>query len=156
MVLDQRRGKIFQNIKTSNSLQVIDLNMNTVAAEYALGDLKSPHGLAEDRSTGRLFAVGKNGKLVTLDADSGKILSTVDVTKNSDQIAYDAGLKRLYIPGSGALQILEVQDDGPKVIDTVPAPAGCHSITVDSNTHNVWVAYTDKVHSYVMKFVVPK
>lgn len=153
MVLDNRRGKIFQNIKSTNSLQVIDLTTKSVVAEYALGDLTSPHGLAEDQRAGKLFSVGKNGKLVILDADKGTILSTVDVTKSSDQIAYDAGLKRLYIPGSGVLQTVQITDTGASIIDSVPVPAGCHSITVDPTTHSVWVAYTDKTNSYVMKFV---
>jgi DNA-binding beta-propeller fold protein YncE len=153
MALDNNRGKIFQNIKSTNSLQVIDIASKSVFAEYALGDLTSPHGLAEDKKAGKLFSVGKNGKLVILDADSGKILSTVDVVKSSDQIAYDTKLKRLYIPGGGELQVVQITDSGANVIDSVPAPKGCHSITVDPKTHNVWVAYSDQTNSYVMKYV---
>jgi DNA-binding beta-propeller fold protein YncE len=153
MVLDAKRGKIFQNIKSSNSLQVIDVATKTVVAEYPLGDLTSPHGLAEDKKAGKLFSVGKNGKLVILDADTGKILSTLDVAKNSDQIAYDTQLKRLYIPGSGVIQTVQITDTGASVIDSEEVPAGCHSITVDPKTHNVWVAYSDSANSYVMKYV---
>jgi DNA-binding beta-propeller fold protein YncE len=153
MALDTRRGKIFQNIKSTNTLQVIDIKSKAVVAEYTLGDLTSPHGLAEDRRAGKLFSVGKNGKLVILDADSGKVLTTLDVVKNSDQIAYDARLKRLYIPGSGVIQTVQITDAGASVIDSEPAPAGCHSVTIDPKTHNVWVAYKDAAGSYVMKFV---
>jgi glutamine cyclotransferase len=153
MAFDANRGKIFQNIKTTNSVQVIDVTTKAVVAEYPLGDLTSPHGLAEDRRAGKLFSVGKNGKLVVLDADSGKILTTLDVTKNSDQIGYDTRLKRLYIPGSGVLQTVQVTDTGVSVIDSEPLPAGCHSITVDPKTHNVWVAYSDSSKSYLMKYI---
>ena len=153
MVLDTGRNKIFQNIKSSNSLQVVDLNSKSVAAEFTLGDLTSPHGLAEDRKAGKLFSVGKNGKLVILDADSGKILQTLDVAKNSDQIAYDTQLKRLYIPGSETIQTVQITDTGASVIDSEPLPAGCHSVTVDPKTHDVWVAYKDASSSYVMKYV---
>jgi len=153
MVLDAKRNKIFQNIKSSNSVQVIDLATSAVSAEYKLGDLTSPHGLAMDKKTDKLFSVGKNGKLVILDADSGKILTTLDVVKSSDQIAYDAKLQRLYIPGSGQLQTIQITDTGASVIDTEPVPAGCHSITLDPKTHNVWVAYPDATAAYVMKYV---
>lgn len=152
MAWDANRGKIFQNIKTTNSLQVIDATSKTVVAEYALGDLTSPHGLAEDARAGKLMSVGKNGKLVILDADSGKILTSLDVTKNSDQIAYDRAYKRLYIPGSGVIQTIQITDTGATVLDSAPLPTGCHSVTVDPKTHNVWVAYTDKTNSYVMKY----
>ena len=152
MTLDTKRGKIFQNIKTSNSLQVIDLATKSVTAEYSLGDLTSPHGLAEDRKDGKLFAVGKNGKLVILDADTGKILTTLDVVKNSDQIAYDNKLKRLYIPGSGSMQTVQIAEAGASILANEPLPAGCHSVTVDTKSHDVWVAYKDAAGSYVMRF----
>lgn len=153
MALDLSRNKVFQNIKTTNSVQVIDLASKKVVKEYALGVLTSPHGLAEDASAGLLFSVGKNGKLVVLNADSGKILQTLDVVKNSDQIAYDAGLKRLYIPGSGALQVVQFEGGSAKIVGSAPLAKGCHSVTVDPKTHDVWVAYTDASNSYVMKYL---
>lgn len=152
MVLDSGRGKIFQNIKSANAIQVIDIDSHKVVAEYPLGDLKSPHGLAEDASLGRLFSVGKNGKLVILDADSGKILTTLDVVQSSDQIAYDPGLKRLYIPGAGQIDVVQISESGASLLGHVANPAGCHSVTVDTKTHDVWVAYSDDKDSYVMMF----
>lgn len=156
MVLDTKRKRLFQNIKTTNTLQVIDTENRKVVGEYTLGELTSPHGLAMDKKAGKLFAVGKNGKLVILEADSGKILSTLDVTKSSDQIAYDKDLKRLYIPGSGTMNVVQIKDDGAEIIGSIPVPSGCHSVTVDSTSHDVWVAYADKKDSYVMKFAVTK
>ncbi len=152
MVLDSSRGKIFQNIKTANCVQVVDIATRKVVAEYPLGELTGPHGLAEDSALGLLFSVGKNGKLTILNTDTGAIQQTVDVTKGSDQIAYDAKLKRLYIPGSAGMQVLQVSGSKANIIGTAPLPTGCHSVTVDSATHNVWVAYTQGSKSLVMKY----
>jgi DNA-binding beta-propeller fold protein YncE len=156
MVLDEGRGKIFQNIKSANAVQVIDLASHNVTGEYGLGDLTSPHGLAEDPDLGELFSVGKNGKLVILDADSGKILRTVDVVKNSDQIAYDRDLKRLYIPGANELDVVQISKDDATLLGKVGNPKGCHSVVVDPLTHDVWVAYADDKDSFVMKFTTSK
>ena len=156
MLLDDSRNKLFQNIKPANSLQVIDPESKAVIAEYPLGDVTSPHGLAEDASLGRLFSVGKNGKMAILDADTGKIVADVDVTKNSDQIGYDAGLKQLYIPGSGVMQVFQASADGVTKVGEVPLPAGCHSVTVDPQSHDVWVVYSDTTNSYAMKYTVNK
>ena len=156
MVFDSGRGKIFQNIKTSNTIQVISTSTLKVVSEFTLGSLTSPHGLAEDTKLGELFSVGKNGKLAIVSADSGKLMTTVDVVKGSDQIAYDAGLKRLYIPGSGTLQVLQVKGATATVIGTVPVPSSCHSITVDPKTHSVWVVYADATNSFAMKFSANK
>lgn len=155
LVRDGRRGKLFQNIKSSNSIQVVDPKSAKVIAEYALGELTSPHGLAIDSAAGELFSVGKNGKLVILDADSGKIVQTLDVNKSSDQIAYDAGLKRLYIPGSGVIEVVQIKPQGASVLGSVAVANGCHSITVDRQTHNVWVAFSTDKGSFVQRFAPP-
>lgn len=153
MELDNTRNKLFQAIKSTNTVQVIDVDAMKVVDEWALGDLKSPHGLAMDRRGGKVFVAGKNGKLVILEANTGKIESTLDVTTNSDQIAYDSGLKRVYIPGNGVLNIVQVSGDGAKVVESVEIPKSCHSITVDPQTHDVWLAYSDDKNSFVMKLV---
>ena len=146
------RNRIYQAIKSTDSVQVVDMDSLAVTDEWKLGTLKSPHGLAVDRKLGRVFVAGKNGKLVVLDAQSGKILSTLDVTPNSDQIAYDSGLKRLYIPGNEKLDVIQVSANSAKVIGSVKVPKGCHSVTVDPTTHTVWVAYSDATESYLMSF----
>jgi DNA-binding beta-propeller fold protein YncE len=156
MILDNKRNRLFQNIKPTNTLQVIDPRHGTVIAEYSLGEVQSPHGLAEDASLGRLFSVGRNGKMAILDADSGKLIATVDVAKNSDQIGYDTFLRRLYVPGSGVMQTYAVNGDGVKLLGQAPLPKGCHSVAVDPKSHDVWVVYSDDTNSYAMKYVASK
>lgn len=152
MEVDQGRGKIFQAIKSTSTVQVIDVDSLKVTAEWTLGDLKSPHGLALDRAAGRVYVVGKNGKLVTLDADSGKLLTTTDVVKNSDQIAYDEELKQLYIPSEGSVQVVSTKGDSPSVTGSAPVGKDCHRVTVDTQTHDIWVAYSEGGKSLVQKF----
>lgn len=152
MQFDEAKGRIFQNIKSSNTLQVIDADSKAVLSEWTLGGVTGPHGLAYDPTLGRLFSVGSNGKLAILDSSTGSVITTVDVNKKSDQIGYDPGLKRLYIPGSGLISVYQVSDSAATLIGSVPNPKGCHSVTVDPVTHNVWVAYSDEKESYVQCF----
>jgi DNA-binding beta-propeller fold protein YncE len=156
MEFDRTRNRIFQAIKSTNSVQVIDASTYQVVSEWTIGEATSPHGLALDRKAGRIYVAGKNGKLAILDADSGKLLNTVDVVKSSDQIAYDSKLKRLYIPGSGTLQVLQVAGDNATVIGGIPVDKDCHRVVVDSRTNDVWVAYTDADNSYVQRFKAAK
>lgn len=153
MEYDETRNRIFQNIKSSNTLQVIDPDTMAVVSEWTLGGVTGPHGLALDRSMGRLISVGSNGKLALLDADSGKLITSLDVNKKSDQIAYDPGMKRLYIPGSGLLSVYQVTDSSVTLLGSVPNPKGCHSVTVDPVSHAVWIAYSDDKDSFVQSFL---
>ena len=156
MEIDNSTDQIYQAIKSTATVQVIDATARKVVKEFALGTLKSPHGLALDRKTRRLFVAGKNGKLVIVDADSGNLLNTVDVLPNSDQIAYDSSLKRVYIPSEGQIQVVQIDGDGGKVIGSVPVGSDCHRVVVDRKSHDIWVAYSDSGNSYFQRFTVPQ
>jgi len=156
MEFDKNRNHIFQAIKSTNTVQVIDADTYKVLSEWTLGEATSPHGLAIDRKAGRLFVAGKNGKLAILDADSGKLLSSVDIVKGSDQIAYDAKYKRLYIPGAATIQVVQIAGDTGTVVASIPVGKDCHRATVDTKTHDLWVAFTDGTNSYVQRFKATK
>ncbi|CAN5430510.1 hypothetical protein BH11ARM1_BH11ARM1_10150 [soil metagenome] len=156
MEYDQGRDRIFQAIKSTSTVQVIDPEAKKVVAEWKLGDLTGPHGLSIDRAMGKVFVVGKNGKLVVLDAATGTITGTLDVTKGSDQIAYDEQLKQLYIPGGGQIQVIDVSSPQPKLVTSVPVNADCHRIVVEPKSHDLWVAFSDKTESQVQRFKVSK
>lgn len=152
MEYDAKRDRVFQAIKSSSSVQVVDPASGTVAAEWTLGDLTSPHGLCLDSEAGRVYVAGKNSKLAILDADSGKLVNTATIVAGSDQIAFDKELKRLYIPGEGKIQIVQIDGDIARVIGSVPVNSDCHRGVVDPKTHDLWVAYSTKTGSFVQKF----
>ena len=152
MEYDRTRDKIFQAIKSTSEVQVIDMKTLKVTDGWKLGELTGPHGLCLDRKAGRIYVAGSNGKLVTLDADSGKILSTIDVSKGSDQIALDVRMKRIYLPAQGKMQVISVDGDTPKIMAELPISTDCKRVTVDTKTHDVWIAFQDKTGSYVQKF----
>ena len=152
MEVDTDNNKIYQAIKSTSTVQVLDIAGAKAVAEYKLGELTGPHGLALDRKTRRVYVAGKNGKLVTLDADSGKILATTDVVTGSDQIAYDSANMRLYIPSQGVIQVLQIKGDEIKEIGRVPVGKDCHRVAIDRGTHTVYVAYTDGKESYFQAF----
>ena len=153
MEIDRKKDRIYQAIKTTNSVQVIDLKTKSVQAEWGLENLTSPHGLAQDIDLNKIFIVGKNGILDILDTNTGKKETEGQTVKSSDQIAYDQELKRLYIPGSGSMEVIQIEQSGFHKMGTVVVPKGCHSVTVDPKTHVVWIAYSDDKNSYLQGFI---
>jgi len=152
MEIDSDHDMVYQAIKSTSTVQAIDLKTMKVVAEYKLGDLTGPHGLCLDRKARRVFVVGKNGKLVMMDADNGKLITNADVVTGSDQIAYDSSNKRLYIPSQGQLQVVQVEGDSLKVLGSVPVAKDCHRVAVDRKSHIVYVAYVDNGKSYFQAF----
>jgi len=154
VLYEPHRDKIYQNIKPTNQLQVIDPDTGTVSATWETGTMTSPHGLAIDGRLGLAMSAGRNGKLDVFSLDSGKLIQTVEVTSHIDQIAYDPALHRLYCPGNGKMSVLNITKSGATLIGDVDIPAGVHTLAVDPTTHDVWVSYGDTTSAHLQQFKV--
>lgn len=148
--------RLYENIKPTNQLQVIDPKTMAVVESWDTGEEKGPHGLALDRQTGRAFSAGSNGKMSVFDLKTGKLLATVDIVKRTDQIAFDPGLRRIYCAGAGAITVVQETTSGAESIGDVPSPAGAHTIAVDPRNHNVWVSFSNKDGAFFQSFSVPR
>jgi DNA-binding beta-propeller fold protein YncE len=150
VVYDPVTDKLFQNIKSQPVMIVIDPQPNSVAATWSTVPAESPHGLAVNPESHRLFSAGKNGKLVVLDAVSGKSLGSVDIAEGVDQIAFDPGNQRVYCAaGQGKLTVLQETEENVKSLGDVTTPTGTHTLAVDPTTHSVWIAFAKGEESYV-------
>ncbi len=153
---DRTSGKIYQNIKSDNSVQVIDPDTNKVEKKFDTAPAVGPHGLAIDSKKGWLFSAGSNGKLVVIDLKTGKVTSTVDIEKGVDQIAFDRSNGRIYCACKGFISVVEETETGAKLVGNVPSPKGAHTLAVDSKTHAVWTCYSDEKQSYLLKLTPPE
>ena len=105
-----------------------------------------------DSSRGRIYIAGGKGKLVAIDFKTGKIVSSVDIAVGADQIAYDAKSSLIYSACKGFISVTKATEKGLEVVGNVTSPKGAHTLAVDPKTHDVWVSFSDKEHSYVQKF----
>jgi YVTN family beta-propeller protein len=154
VLYDDESDRVFQNIKSNDTLLVIDPAANKVTETWSTAPAKHPHGLAFNPKTHRLFCAGQNGKLAVMDSKSGKVLGTADIVNGVDQIAFDPGKNRIYCASSGGqVSVLEETADGAKNIGNVKTAPGAKTITFDPKTHAVWIAYADKEAAYVRKLV---
>jgi len=151
VLYDASTDRVFQNIKSNDSLLVIDPATQTIKETWSTAPAKRPHGLALDEKVHRLFCAGQNGKLAVMDSTNGKVLATVDIAGGVDQIAFDAGNKRVYCASSGSVSVVEETADGAVSLGNVKTAPGAKTITVDPQTHAVWIAYADKEAAYVRK-----
>jgi DNA-binding beta-propeller fold protein YncE len=157
VIYDESSDRVFQNIKSDDSLLVIDPASNSIKARWATAPAKSPHGLALDSHTHRLFCAGNNGKLAVIDSSSGRMVRSVDIAPGVDQIAFDPDKKRLYCASrTGVISVVEESADGdPVFLADVKTAPGAKTIAVDPKTHAVWVAYADTAGSYICRLNAP-
>jgi DNA-binding beta-propeller fold protein YncE len=156
VLYDASTDRVFQNIKSNDSLLVIDPARNTIKERWATAPAKSPHGLALDAKTHRLFCAGTNGKIAVMDSLTGKVLASINIASGVDQITFDADLKRVYCASrNGVVSVVEETADGAVSLGDVKTGPGAKTITVDPKTHAVWVAYAQQNQSYILRLTVP-
>jgi hypothetical protein len=129
MVLDKSGKKLFVNMTGINSIGVVDLEKRAVVQTWPITAGKDNVPLQYDESTQRLFvATRKPSKLVVVNAETGKEVTSLDVVDYVDDLAYDAGHHRIYVPGGGGQGgISVVQQDGAdkyQVIATIATKPG--------------------------------
>jgi YVTN family beta-propeller protein len=151
---DPTSDRLYQNIKSANTVQVINPDTNKVEATWDTAPVESPHGLALDRQTQRLFTAGKNGKLAMIDMKTGKVITTVDIARGVDQVAFDRKNKRIYCACTGVISVAEETDNGLKALGDVPSPKGSHTLAIDPKDHSVWTCYYDTDKSYFKQYKV--
>jgi DNA-binding beta-propeller fold protein YncE len=103
---------IYANIATKAKVVVIDRATHKVT-DWPLKTGKANYPMALDQANHRLFVVTrKPAQLVVLDSESGALVASVPCVNDSDDVYYDAGRKRIYIPGGEGF-ISVIQQSGP-------------------------------------------
>jgi DNA-binding beta-propeller fold protein YncE len=156
IVYDREADRVYQTVKTDDSILEIDPASNSVKARWSTAPAKSPHGLALDARRHRLFSAGANGQLAVLDAQSGQRVAAVDIASGVDQIAFDPAKDRVYCGSrDGVVSVVQETASGATLIENVKSAPGAKSIAVDPKRHDVWTCYGSPQASYLMKLVAP-
>jgi DNA-binding beta-propeller fold protein YncE len=139
-------GKIYVNIEDLSMVYVIDASMMKVIAKYSLGDGKEPSGLALDTINHRIFSVCDNKLMVILDANTGKIITTMPIGDGVDGCAYDYGNKRIYAScGDGNLTIVQqVNADKYKLLGNLPTMKGARTLSVSQRNHHIYLPSVER------------
>ncbi len=139
------RGRIYVNLEDKSQEVVLDSRKLEVVARWPLAPCAEPTGLALDPEHRRLFAGCSNKLMAVLDADSGKVISTLPIGGGVDAAAFDPGLQYAYASnGEGTLTV--VHEDAPDkftVLDNVPTQRGARTMALDPATHQVYLATAD-------------
>lgn len=84
-----RHEQAFVNIADRKQLVRIDLHRKIIDARWPVPNCVSPHGLAFDPATNRLFSSCKNGKMIVLSAQDGREVAILPIGMGTDAAAFD-------------------------------------------------------------------
>lgn len=135
------KGTVFVNIEDKSELVALDPVKLSVKSRWKLAGCEEPTGLSFDAKTRRLFVgCGGNRKMVVVDADSGRIVATLDIGEGCDATAFDPE-RNLAFASAGDGTITVVSEDAPdkfSVVETVTTQKGARTMTVDRKSHRLY------------------
>jgi DNA-binding beta-propeller fold protein YncE len=142
--LDLQTGLFYQNLEDINSIVAIDLGKRSIIGQWSLAPCRGPSGMAIDPRQRRLFTVcSGNAKLVVFDLNTHRVITSLNIGRGPDSVAFDPTLHRIYSAGrAGRLTV--IQQDGPdayRVLDEIHTHYGAHTLAVDPVSHKVFLAY---------------
>ncbi len=139
------KGTIYVNVEDKSQLVHIDSEKLTVLHTWPLAPCKEPSGLAMDTKTRRLF-VGCDEKVMAIvNADTGKVITTVATGDGTDANGFDPGTGFAFSSnGEGTLTV--VHEDSPDkftVVENVPTKKSARTMALDTRTHNIFLPAAD-------------
>ncbi|HXM21967.1 MAG TPA: hypothetical protein VN948_11970 [Terriglobales bacterium] len=112
IMLEKSGMRMFCNLTGESAVGVFDRNKSTLTATWPLpaGD-KANVAMAFDEADHRLFVVTREpGKLIVLNSDSGKVVTSLQAVGMVDDMSYDAQHKRIYLAGDQFVDVFEQTD----------------------------------------------
>jgi DNA-binding beta-propeller fold protein YncE len=109
VVLARSGPRMFVVIRGNNAIEVFNRRTRALLATWPMpSDVARPTAMAFDEPAHRLFIGTRNpGKLIVLDSDSGRVVTSLDAAPMVDDMAYDAAHSRIYFAGSGFLDVFQ-------------------------------------------------
>ncbi len=135
------KGNVYVNIEDKSLITVIDSRTLKVLNSWPLAPGEEPSGLAIDNENHRLFSVCNNKTMVVMDAQNGKIISSLEIGEGVDGCAFDPVLKRAYSSnGEGTVTVVQEENANKfSVLQTIETRKGARTICIDTRTHHIFL-----------------
>jgi YVTN family beta-propeller protein len=138
-------GKLYVNGAENKEILRVDTATNQVDAHWPIPGCTSPHGLAIDTASHRLFVTCVNAVMTVVNADSGAVMATLPIGKGSDGAAFDPKRKLAFSSNyDGTLSV--VRETSPQKFESagsIPTAITGKNMTIDPDTGRLFVAVAD-------------
>jgi YVTN family beta-propeller protein len=115
--VSDEKGKVFVNIENKSEICMINVKTWKVEQTWSIAPGEGPSGLALDNETHRLFSA-TDKLMVVLDAETGKVITTLPTGDRVDGAGFDPGLKRAYSScGEGILTVVQEENKNSLEVD---------------------------------------
>jgi DNA-binding beta-propeller fold protein YncE len=155
---DPVTGLVFADVQTRDDIVSIDPKLNRIIHRYPLPIIcRDDHSLLLDAPARLAFiACDDNAKLLVLDMRTMRVLSVHQTGSGPDVLAFDAGLRRLYVASeSGVVAVFHLQGNRLYPLGRSYLAYEAHSVAADPLTHQVYFPLQNVGGIGVMRIMAP-
>jgi DNA-binding beta-propeller fold protein YncE len=143
LAVSDDKGHVFVNMENSSEIVEFDARTLKILHRFPLAPGEDPTGLAFDAKQRKLFSTCANRKLAIMDADSGKVVQTLEIGPGPDGCIFDAETGLIFVPcgGDGTLAIVRELSPGRyEVAKTIKTQVSAKTIAMDPRTHRLYLS----------------
>lgn len=136
-------GKLYVNGAEKKEIVRVDTGTNQVDAHWAIANCTSPHGLAIDAATHRLFSSCVNNVLVVINTDTGATVATLPIGSGTDAAAFDPKRKLIFSSNGrdGTLSVILEKDANTFVsLGDIKTSITARTMAIDPDTGRLYLA----------------
>lgn len=139
------RGYVFNNLEDDSLVLKINSRDLKVEQRWPTAPCSSPSSMAMDRANRRIFIGCRSKVMAVLDADSGKVITTLPIGDHVDATVFDAERKLIFNSnGEGTITVIhEESPDNYSVVQTVKTAPRAKTMAFDPKTHQLFLSTTE-------------
>lgn len=136
------KGFVYNNLEDENLVLKINARSLQVEQRWPTAPCSSPSSMAMDRASRRLFIGCRSKVMAVVEADSGKVITTLPIGDHVDATAFDPETNLIF-NSNGEGTITVIHEDGPNaysVVETVKTVPRAKTMALDPRTHRLFLS----------------
>jgi len=134
-------GNVYINLEDQSEIVRLDSRNLAIKYHWKLDPCARPSSLAIDRVTHRLFVGCRTRVMAVVNADTGKVITTLPIGDHVDATWFDPNTNLIFnSTGEGTVDVFhEDAPDQYSAVQRIPTRAGAKTMALDFKTHRVFV-----------------
>lgn len=135
-------GYVYNNIEDASLVLKINSRSLKVEQRWPTAPCQAPSSIAMDRPNRRLFIGCRSKVMAVMNADTGKIITTLPIGDHVDATAFDPE-SRLIFNSNGEGTVTVIRQDTPdkySLVDTVKTLPKAKTMALDLKTHQLFLS----------------
>lgn len=135
-------GYVYDNVEDAGLVLKINARTLKVEQRWPTAPCASPSSIAMDRGNERLFIGCRSKVMAVMNADTGKVITTLPIGDHVDATAFDPD-SRLIFNSNGEGTITVIRQDSPdkySVVENVKTLPKAKTMALDPKTHRLFLS----------------